>query len=175
MKKWIAAIGMMLLLVSCSGQEGPGGPADSSTPLAYADSVASTDLSDELEGADMLDARRQEVTEARGEPLMTGDVVINGRKQRSAVMGYADYQYELENGRVRSFTIMPGYGTAKGISIGDEAGRIKEAYGPHFYTTQLGNNEVLGYADKENDVVIEFVLNDGKADQIFVSRLSAFQ
>jgi|GEM_PF-1225607 len=175
MKKWLAAIGLTLWLAACGGQEVPGGPADVSTPLEYADTVASTDLSGELEGAGLLGARRQEVTAARGEPLMTGDVVLKGRKHRSALMEYADYHYMLKDERVSSFIIMPGYGTAEGISAGDDAGRVEEAYGPHYYTRLMGNAEAMGYVDQENDAVIEFVMNDGKVDMIIVSRLSAFQ
>lgn len=171
MYKWVLAILMMMWLTSCGGQEVPGGTANEWTPQLYAESIASTDLSDELEGAGMLDASREEVEAARGEPLMTGDIVINGKKQHSAVMEYEDYHYTLDDGRVRSFTIMQGSESARGVTIGDDSDKLREVYGTHYYTRQLGNAEILGYADKENDIVIEFMLDDDKTFLIIVSRL----
>lgn len=175
MYKWVMAILMMMWLTSCGGQEVPGGTANAWTPLLYAESIASTDLSDELEGLGMLDASRQEVKAARGEPLMTGDIVINGKKQRPVVMEYEDYHYSLDGDRVHSFTIPQGGESAKGISIGNDSDQIKEAYGKDYYTRQMAQTEILGYADKENDIVIEFMLNDDKISLIMVSRLSVNQ
>ncbi|MHA7965070.1 hypothetical protein ACX93W_13085 [Paenibacillus sp. CAU 1782] len=180
MKKWLVMAGLCLmmisvLLVSCSSPGQPDIPTAESTPLDYADSVDSTDLGDELNGIGLLGAKRQEVVDKLGAPNMTGDIVINGKKQRAAVMEYDGFHYSLKNDSVQSFVIMSGGATAKGIVPGDGAEQAVEAYGSSYYTRTLGDDKLMGFIDKERDIVMEFILRDDQIALIIVSLLSSYR
>lgn len=165
MKMLFVILCMLIILVSCSTK-----PATTSSPLDFIDRVQSTDLSNETGGLKVLNSPINEVVKERGEPQSKGKLVTG-----ETILEYADYQYILLSDKVTSYTLKAGSLTSKELKIGDREERIYEEYGLHFYTRQQDDLGIKGYIDKENDRIIEFVLDDNQITMILVAQLSIFK
>jgi hypothetical protein len=80
----------------------------------------------------------------------------------------------MDKERVIAYSLKLGQMTAKQVEIGDDEGRIAEAYGQDYYTREQDKLNIKGYLDKENDRVIEFLVDQNKVTMIMVSKLSIF-
>jgi hypothetical protein len=90
------------------------------------------------------------------------------------VLEYMDYGYVLDKGRVVSYNLRLGQLTAKQVKIGDNEEHIAEMYGQDYYKREQDNLNIMGYLDKENDRVIEFIIDQKKVTMILVAELSTF-
>ncbi len=159
---------LSLLLVFCSG-------CSASSPLDFMERVQSTNLSEETGGLKVLNSSEQDVIEQWGEPRHRMDVQQESKlKGDEVVLEYNNYQYVLEGGHVVSYSLRPGQTTAKQLKIGDEEARIVELYGENYYSREQDNMHLKGYLDKENERVIEFVIDQQKVAMVIVSELSMF-
>jgi len=159
---------LSLLIVLCSG-------CSASSPLDYMERVQSTNLSEETGGLKVLNASEQEVIEQWGEPRHRIDMQQESKlKGGEVVLEYDNYQYVLGGGRVVSYSLRPGQATAKQLKIGDEEGRIAELYGENYYSREQDHMRLKGYLDKENERIIEFVIDQQKVAMVIVSELSMF-
>lgn len=70
---------------------------------------------------------------------------------------------------IEYFVADPTFQTVKGVKIGDKKKRIIEIYGEHYYEREEGGVTALGYFDKQNGIMIEFALKEGKL-QFFLVR-----
>lgn len=171
MKKLILIFGIMLLLISCSRED-----SVTSSPLDFSETVQSTDLSLETGGLRTFHSSEQEIIEQQGEPLQRGVIGRNEiLKGGEVVLEYKGYQYVLAKDKVVSYSLKSGQVTAKQVEIGDNASRIAELYGQNYYTREQDGSVIQGYLDKENDRVIEFILNQNKVMMVLVTELSLFK
>jgi hypothetical protein len=164
MKKLIFIIGISLFLVSCSGKGGL-----TSSPMDFLDTVQSTDLSADTGGLKALGSSEQKVIEQRGDPQIRGQL-----RGGQTVLEYKDYGYVLDKERVVSYSLKLGQLTAKQVKIGDNEERIAEMYGQDYYKREQDKLNIMGYLDKENDRVIEFIVDQKKVKMILVAELSTF-
>jgi hypothetical protein len=133
------------------------------------DTVQSTDLSAETGGLEALGSSEQKVIEQRGEPQRKGK--LSGGQ---TVLDYKDYGYVLDQDGVVSYSLKLGQQTAKQVKIGDDEGRIAVMYGQDYYKREQDKLNIVGYLDKVNDRVIEFIVDQKKVTMILVAKLSTF-
>ena len=164
MKKCFALFVVLSLLTSCSGKK-----ESRSSPLDFLSSVSSTDLREETGGPVTLGLSDAEIIEKRGEPVLRG-TMHNGEY----VLKYKDYQYNLVDGELAIYTFEPGTETARHVKIGDGEEQVNQAYGEHSYKRMDGKLNLLGYMDKENEKVIEFVMSGRKVQMIMVADFGLF-
>jgi hypothetical protein len=60
------------------------------------------------------------------------------------------------------------------VKIGDDEGRIAVMYGQDYYKREQDKLNIMGYLDKENDRVNEFIVDQKKVTMILVAKLSTF-
>ncbi|MFF2890357.1 hypothetical protein [Paenibacillus sp. NPDC057967] len=158
-KWWVIVLVFTLLLGACSG----GGEAFELAEV-YAN-AESTDLSAEDGGLSGWDVTQAELREQRGEPVFEGTTSKGGD-----LLEYEGYEYFFYKGKLQGYSIKQGGKTAEGIGIGDGRDRIEPQYGSHFAERTQDGLNLLGYYDKENGIVLEFVLKDEKVETALVMR-----
>lgn len=158
-KLWVVVLALSMLLGACGG----GGDTMDLTEIYAA--VESTDLSTETGGLSDWDVTEREIREQLGEPAMEGTT-----NRREIVLGYEDYQYVIGKEKLQSYSIQKDGKTERGIGIGDDRNRIEQSYGSGYVEREQDELHILGYSDKENGLILEFVLQGGKAEAVIVMR-----
>lgn len=159
----ILLVGLMLVLTACGANK-------STSPLDYKDKVDGIDLSQENPQWSEWGKSEAEIKQDRGEPnrriAQEGDNVT---------LEYSDFQYSLVRDLVEVYALMPGQTTARGMKVGGPASEIETMYGKDFYKRTQNNMDITGYLDKNLEIALEFVINNGQIATIIVSRFSLFQ
>ncbi|RJX37285.1 hypothetical protein D3P09_23305 [Paenibacillus pinisoli] len=158
-KWWMIVLAFTILLGACSG----GGEAFELAEV-YAN-AESTDLSAEKGGLSGWDMTQTEIREQLGKPVFEGTTNKGGD-----VLEYEGYEYFFYKGKLQGYSIKQDGKTAEGIGIGDNRDRIKEQYGAHYTERTQDELHFFGYYDKENGIVLEFVLKDEKVETVLVMR-----
>ncbi|GKU77516.1 hypothetical protein [Paenibacillus sp. L3-i20] len=130
----------------------------------------SINLSSETGGLSSLDRTEKEVREERGEPNVNGSMQGGGK-----VLEYNDYQYTFAKDKLTGFSTKEGQATGKGVKIGDGKSRVEELYGEQFTESKLDDMLIIGYADKERGLILEFALRDGVVVQTIGLRTEMFK
>ncbi|RJE86138.1 hypothetical protein D3P07_18830 [Paenibacillus sp. 1011MAR3C5] len=158
--KWrVIVLAFTLLLGACSG----GGEAFELAEV-YAN-AASTDLSAEKGGLSGWDVTQTEIREQRGKPVIEGTT-----SKGEDLLEYEGHAYFFYKGKLQGYSIKQGGKTAGGIGIGDDRDRMEQQYGSHFTERTQDGLHFLGYYDKENGIVLEFVLKDEKVETALVMK-----
>jgi len=165
MRKGILLICLLFLLASCGVQK-------QTSPLDYVDKVYSTDLSGEKAESISLGATEQLLVDSKGQP-----------KEKVAIINslinwvYPDMShYTLMDHVVVSygFNIDSNMSSSKDVKVGDSIHEAKIKYGQAFYSRKQDNFQFVGYIDKENNIAIEFLLQQNVIAGIMVSQLDFF-
>jgi len=172
MRKWmVLCIAVMTLILSACGEKGAKAPS----PLDYLDTVKSIDLAAETGGLRAFGTSEKEVIEKRGEPKLKGTLKGSTSWKGEVILGYDDMTYNLNGGKVQGFSLEAAGKTAREVKIGDDKARIEAQYGKDFYMREVENVQVIGYLDKENNIAIEFILENDRSMAILISDFAMYE
>jgi len=158
-KWWVIVLVFTIILGACSS-----GGDGFEVAEVYAN-AESTDLSAENGGLSGWDVTQKEIREQLGRPVFEGTTSKGGE-----ALEYEEYEYFFYKGKLQGYSIKQDGKTAEGIGIGDNRDRIKEQYGAHYTERTQDEFHFFGYYDKENDILLEFVLKDEKVETVLVMR-----
>ncbi len=135
----------------------------------FYEKTASTDLTSEAINKIAIGQTEERIINVFGEPEKLEKIdqpnVSHLSYQNEELRFVLNEQRKL----IEYFVAAPALQTFKGVKIGDKKKRIIESYGEHYYEREEGGVKALGYFDKENGIMIEFALKEGKL-QFFLVR-----
>lgn len=133
--------------------------------MDFYENTDTTDLSKENIGGIKIGSIEKDVMNVFGKP----DSIHRSQEPDTYYLIYGkneDVQFKIVDGVVKEYFFSDQkLTTEKGISIGDSKADVIENYGKNYYTrTDTGEKDnVLGYFDKENNIVLEFIFEKNLA------------
>jgi hypothetical protein len=161
---------MMLALAACGAKK-----EALPSPLDYIDSVTGIDLAAETGGLSDLGISEQEVVAQRGEPTFRGTLKGATSWRGEVILDYEDFTYNLNGGQVDGYSLKGDAATARQVKIGDDKSRIEAQYGKDYYVREMDQIRLMGYLDKQNGRVIEFLLENDRATVILVADFAMYE
>jgi hypothetical protein len=124
----------------------------------FYETIEHTDLSLENVKRVSLDTAEETVITKLKAPYEVNEIPETHTKY----LVYDDVEIGIKDKKVFRYFFRGDYRTTKGIRAGDEAEKIIDAYGPHYYERMDTGTDIIGYFDKQHNINIEFSFVDKK-------------